>query len=626
MNARVLGIGTLVGVVAACELGNPPMRYGQSTLQFGRASAPSFGPPTQIFLQYDLDNPFDAWSFRGSTLVNDANTPVQGLATTAQPFDLTATPLQANATPGIGAFAQYQSSHAFWRSNVDRGFQEANQHEVVLYARETDETFNRLVTLSTTQFIQCIQPPCTIDEQLRDKLLPGELPDAAAIAYPPRAGWNTDPQAGGPVAVSAFYSPSSFWSNGVTPMPPGSLPAGTGSIKNAMVINHGLCSQLARYADSASGAGLLSPIVQKLATEIEQRLAEGSPTMDGAPSATVFINQSDTLSLVRTSDERDPSPQGAFMLAFNGSVHIPSPLGFPFGDADVQFEVAVPFAWKLLDGRLTVDPLRDVAGGSSTFLAGISGEVGQLLGSTLEATFDESLLPVLSQPVFPFSALKTFAGTVFQTADETQVFSGIPPTPCTPLKPGDDRIPAVANPVNLPSTLCGGKSGFFGKLKNDLQLSLTPGHFGDFVGVPQTAFTQMWDDTILAQQSGFFENVRCAPSTAGPNTCQLVLPARRINPFPDGEELVFVDDDTEYDNPAFAVWLVLGDAADKTLLGKLCDAPRQETVDASHLNAVPLDARSYVDAKFDDKTFSAVNCVQVTSSPTNTYQCTIQVQ
>ena len=167
MNARVLGIGALVATVAACEQGNPPMRYGESTLEFGTASGPSFsGNGTEILLQYNLENPFDAWSFRGSTLVNDANTPVQGLTTTAQPFDLTATPLLTSSSPGVGPFAQYQSSHAFWRSNVDLGFQEAIQHEVVLYARETEETFDGLTVFPTAQLFTCVNPPCTVDDSL----------------------------------------------------------------------------------------------------------------------------------------------------------------------------------------------------------------------------------------------------------------------------------------------------------------------------------------------------------------------------------------------------------------------------------------------------------------------------
>jgi hypothetical protein len=368
----------------------------------------------------------------------------------------------------------------------------------------------------------------------------------------------------------------------------------------------------------------LSGIVTQLFTSAEKAIADGSPTADGNPSVTIFLNQSDALSLMRTPEERDPSPQGAFLLAANGVIHLASTV---FGDVDVDFEVAAPFVWKLLDGRLTVDPLRDVGAGSSPFLSGLSGAVGQLLGTQLEATLDEFLLPELSQPVFPFSAPKTLAETVYQTADQTQVFSGIPGTTCTPQAPDNPRIPAVSDPVSgLPLTLCGGKNGFFDNLHTNLQNALKPGHFGNFVGVPATAFDQMWHDTILARapSGSFYENVRCAPSTVGSNTCQLVLPARRINPFPDGIELVFVDDDKEYNNPAFPVWLVLGDAADKTLLAKLCDPPRQASVDSS--GAVSLAPRPYAHATLDAKRFSAVNCATLTTTPTTTYDCQIQVQ
>lgn len=104
--------------------------------------------------------------------------------------------------------------------------------------------------------------------------------------------------------------------------------------------------------------------------------------------------------------------------------------------------------------------------------------------------------------------------------------------------------------------------------------------------------------------------------------------ADRLNVFPDGVELVFVDDDEEYNNPLFIAWLILGDSADKTLLSKLCDPPHPGTQSGGAPSNFLLGHRAYANTSLDNKTFSAINCVPVPPTPTHpkNYKCTVNVQ
>ena len=76
------------------------------------------------------------------------------------------------------------------------------------------------------------------------------------------------------------------------------------------------------------------------------------------------------------------------------------------------------------------------------------------------------------------------------------------------------------------------------------------------------------------------------------------MPARRLNVLPDGVELVFVDDDKEYTNPAFIPYII---ALNLNQTDSLCDPPRAQ---------VPglLDRRPFVSFRYDGKRYSAANC------------------
>jgi hypothetical protein len=136
---------------------------------------------------------------------------------------------------------------------------------------------------------------------------------------------------------------------------------------------------------------------------------------------------------------------------------------------------------------------------------------------------------------------------------------------------------------------------------------------GQRLGIPASALSQLWETTALATMVNphdpgnpadqVYKNFRCVPrasKTDGTiaNRCRYVMPARRLNVLPDGVELVFVDDDKEYTNPAFIPYLIALNY-DKT--AKLCDAPRAQTPGL-------LDRRSFVNFPYDGKKYTANNC------------------
>lgn len=619
---RPVAIGLIAAIAtAACDEGNPPVRMGLNTLQMGNdRGSPFSGSQDQVLLEYDFAQPFDAWSWRGTELTNDANTAVSGLTTTSTPFDLTQDKLVTTSSFGNDAFVQYSSSHAFWMRNVDRGFQEYTQHETMLFAREPEEIFT---TISSLQPISaCTIPPCNVDQQLRAVLTPNTSPFAATLFYPPSPTWNTSIEAGGPDPLHAFYFTRSFWPTTTTPSGPGARPSGTGSVKNLMVVNHGLCSQFQPYLDTPTKSGVLSTagatVVEQLMDAIEQQITEGSTSTDGQPNATIQVESSDLVSFLHTADARDPSPQGGFMLAFTGRLANLGSLLLSTINVDVEY--ANPYLFKLLDGRLTVDPLRQLSAGSGEGPVFFGTDLGPLTGAVIQSTLDPVLLESLTEPLPTNASPTSIAATIFQQSDRAQSFAD-PPLPCTQGAFGD-RIPVSPDPT-LPTLECGTT---FSNIHDKLLAALSAGHYGDYIGVPPTAFDQMWKDTVLATDAtgSFYKNMRCAPGATAPhaNQCQMVLPANRINVFPDGVELVFVDDDKEYTNPSYVAWLIVADSSDKTLLPKLCDAPQAGAQLGADPTNFALGSRQFAMATADNKLFAATACTQLSSNP-NRYACTI---
>lgn len=430
-------------------------------------------------------------------------------------------------------------------------------------------------------------------------------PDAASITYPPSANWDTAFHAPGPTAIRAYYARSDFWQSSATPKGPAAAPSGNGSVKATMVVNHGLCSQLVHYSS------ILPIIPTQFLSGIEQQLADDLPIAE-SPKETTNLNSSDVVSFVRMADDQDSDPQGGFFFGFDadfsniGDVPI-------LGAAQAHANYWNPYVFRLLDGRLTVDPLR--VDSSAGVEVNVTDALDPYLAAAFEEGLDGALLESLATPPTLSETPSTLAGVVWQQSDQMQDFPGDPgwwngPAPtCTQDPQLGSKIRVVPDPTQPNATSC---AELFSQMHTHLADSLKANHFGSYVGVPASALTQLWNDTALASTDGVtYDNFRCAP-LGSTNQCQFVLPAERINVFPDGVELVFVDGDKEYTNPSFVVWLVLGDDSAQVsgapILQQMCDPPRALTASQNSATTfLPL-RRAFQHATTDNKLFTATGC------------------
>ena len=618
------------GGLTACNVGNEPVRTGESVLEFGQlGSGDPFngGSPDAIYLQYWLGSPFDHWGYRGKSLVNDAlYTPgtLTNVTTTKQPWDLTAVAL----VPSFKNFVKYQSVHAYWHvagAAIDPGGPPANirtlatQHEVLLFARDPEEHFQTLSQIRDQLLPQPYpNPPALIPltQGFRKEFLASRLPDAASLVYPPQPNWNTRPpfvSNPGPVPVLAQYATANFWGNwgnGVVPIGPAAAPfdpEGPGSVKAVHVINHGLCSQQVPYldtvdADGNAKSGLFPLVGPAFFPSVEKKLAE-SPL---GSTATMWLSRSNVASFLHATTDREDAQHGGFF--FNFDVNLTADLDWPIPNFSGYAELGHAYEFKLLDGRLTVEPYRDYG----QVLTNIFG----LPETFLQSAFDDALTQSLLVAPSPSASADSLASVVFQEADKQQEWEGIiggaDGLPCDPRAPGDETIPVALDPS---AGVCG---GFITWISLALRASVTGAGAiaGQRLGIPASAFNQLWETTALATMVNphdpgnpadqVYKNFRCVPrksKTDGTtaNRCRYVMPARRLNVLPDGVELVFVDDDKEYTNPAFIPYLIALNF-DKT--AKLCDPPRAQTPGL-------LDRRSFVNYVYDGKKYTATNCHKV---------------
>ena len=87
--------------------------------------------------------------------------------------------------------------------------------------------------------------------------------------------------------------------------------------------------------------------------------------------------------------------------------------------------------------------------------------------------------------------------------------------------------------------------------------------------------------------------------------CELILRAKRINVFPNGVSLVYVDDHRELGNPAYALWLQLwaqhqaNAPKNQDPLTVLCDPPEEQPVGQ-------LSTRTYLNVRGDCTDYTCV--------------------
>ncbi len=583
-------------IVSACtnDLGNPPIRSGESLLEFTGPIAFNPAQPASreaTLLQYYLGSPFFDWSFRQAALVNDARTPSNGngwtgpAEVTADPFDLAHLGLDQPFHA-----ARYRSTHAFWVQTLAgppstepntqppvRDF--ALQHEVVLSARDPQELFQTLVGLATRLTNTAGFPVLA----WRNELTENRWPDAATLVYPPQAGWvTTNP----PAPWQMDYSTFSFWRNGAIPEGPGAEPidrtlkppSRPGSVKAVSVINHGLCSRFIPYTD------VLPTIAPRFFEAAEKGLLQGRYDDNQTLDAVLAVDDSDTTPFLRTLEDRDTKQQAGFFFTFD--IRLGAIRSIPLhGSLNASLSVAQAFAFRLLDGRVTVDPLREVSFATT--------DSGLAPSDAVRAPIDDALLRSLDIVPLENASPNSIAGAVFQQSSQKQEFPGLIPGDgvlCTQRAPGDETIPVSNDPGSDPAEC----AKLFADINSNLKRALLPGSLAtQLTGVDAAAFKQLWQSTALATMVNphtnnpsdiVYKNFRCVTRDAKAagekvNACRYVVPARRLNPLPDGVEVVFVDDMKEYTNPSYIPWLILLNQTDPNTvkaIDQLCDPPRAQ--------------------------------------------------
>jgi hypothetical protein len=192
----------------------------------------------------------------------------------------------------------------------------------------------------------------------------------------------------------------------------------------------------------------------------------------------------------------------------------------------------------------------------------------------------------VSRDLRPTDTPGSLAEGVWQTADVLQSFSGPLPFGCAQESPGEETVTWTPQPN---PTQCGGFISFIQGAAATAAASALPDliSMGPQVTQPP-AFTpadvQQIKDTVTQRifeprrGTNVYKNFRCVNRGGGGPVCEYILRAKRLNVYPDGVELVFIDDRREFSNPTYPVWLIAWDAHDPTnpsdtALFNLCDAP-----------------------------------------------------
>lgn len=559
----VLALGVAVsGVGATC--GNPPIRVGGSLLDFGTVT-PASGEVTRLSLT--PGSPFFHWDFRDWALVGNR------LGTSdpppLDPFQLPAFGLNDPfLDPGaLGVFARYDSQHAFWVTLLEQ-FEMYNQHEVLMFLRDPREQTAKMRAFlpqygTLTNLIA--QFPSDWQALWAANLVPG----AATIWYPPQIGWNgNDPEAQTttPVTVSPvlrqMFGNSSY-------VGAAAEPDGKGSIKAVKIINHGLCSQAAPYFHVDPVTLEHDGLLDKIADQFPKAFAN-TVLADHCPTGNVKSLWTTVSPWLDFTQEREDAQLGGFLLNLAVDVAVTV---FQAGPRMVPRSI---HQWRLLDGRLTTNGEMLVTANND----GTDSDPSiRSLSLALTRTPDATLSPNDSGG--------SLAGSIFHASDEKQVYTGdVGFTACDITQSDDGSIP-------LP-LLAADQCGFFYDAFKTSVVNAIP-VVGPILGIDAIGSQQIFETlnaTTTKNSQTVSKNFRCVhrAQNASPTegTCEYVIRAKRLNVLPDAAELVFIDDQKEYSNPTYPLWLHLlhfkfGGGATANAIEKLCDRPTQQTPGATSL-------------------------------------------
>ncbi len=271
-----------------------------------------------------------------------------------------------------------------------------------------------------------------------------------------------------------------------------------------------------------------------------------------------------------TTDQED-AQHGGFVVG--AQVQIESPAGLGGGP---NFWLYFKGEWRLFDGRLTVQ-----------------GEVLNLVGQgsgfgDIQARIPTALTREMDAPLAPGASPSTLTEGVWSQAYSKQRFNGIPKvqppfTTCASrpdgrvvVSPTDPAAPCEPWRKFIRDQLTGGPNALVKPALSSVGATVI-GLSSDEQNEVLTEF----DATETIGGDTVWKNVRCADlGDIGPNSlpvgpaCYYEIPARRINDYPDGVELIFLDQLKELDNPVYPIWLMLLEfeaEGQTSTLSPLCD-------------------------------------------------------
>lgn len=542
--AAFLIVAALAGF-SACRAGDPSTRQSFARLQFLKAS---IGAGSQTLVTVWLPEPFQHLTFRDAALTGrsqDGRLFDQPIVDTGNVLSVRydRTPLDPLAWQGIGFSWPPSPGYVGW----------ADQDEILLFARDPEEHYRTLAGIALGDGPSSVSQNLTL-AQLR----PAVLPQVATMVYPPTPSFTEGSFRTEQLHVADFWTVAN-------PSGPGAYPSGTGSLKSARVVHHGICSREIPYVDVKDANGnVLEHGLLDLAADMSFDFYTDALAARGGTGSCATRYYTDVIPFLHETISRDES-DGGFFFRPGWSAHLKD------GTSDPAFDYNIAYAWRLLEGRLTVAP--------ASIASGWKDGTGR---TDLERTLNTVWTQSLDDPfllTFADSQPATFAQAVFSVSDSQQLFytfsSMVDPkdpyghkagkdnyTECTPVKSSVPPYTSLDTTL-LPANLALDKTknqcfAFIAQLENFAEAAakivLTP--------APSAAEIDRMRRTVEeADVDGNLKNVRCAkrrdPATGDfLHMCEYIARAKRINTFPDAVELVWLDDDREVSNPIYPLWLL----------------------------------------------------------------------
>jgi hypothetical protein len=394
---------------------------------------------------------------------------------------------------------------------VDAVFLTKNERvEVDLFSRDPSEltaTFDGALKSMLTDH----------DKWLTLTQMPGAIPKVLVL---PRGAATIDNKL--PLTTKHFFG-------GQTPQAPGNAPSGKGSIKAAIVYDHGQCSRntstkdLLRQVSDGVWAGFLEKFNKGTWGNPPQPICNGE--------AHAFRKHSRTLAWLREDDQQ--ALRGGFFLSLHYFIHI-----FSWLAADIDAFFLMKYRWKLDKGVLAVsadiDPWYNVEGYDA---------------SSVKDQFTEALKNELPKRLGARSLDQ-------QTVDVFKPGSLTGRVHCRPK----DASPCRDATNWFALAIMGGAQ----RLRSEGKVDLS-----------NAEMTSLAIAANGADGNGK-ANWRCVPDDPDvvsddldKNHCEFVARAKRLNVYPDRLELVWFDG-KETSNPAYALWVAAHAAEDDAGVKELC--------------------------------------------------------